>query len=86
MRGDRIIQTQLLMAQGFNSLADLIADSTGYAMTPIPFVSLPPEPTAGMIACISDSGVAGWGGVVTPGGFHTVLAWYNGTNWKVIGA
>lgn len=86
MRGDRIIQTQLLMAQGFNSLADMIAHSTGYSMTPVTFLELPAEPTAGMICCISDSGAAGWGSVVTPGGFHTVLCWYNGTDWKVLGA
>jgi hypothetical protein len=86
MRGDRIIQTQLLMAQGFNSLADLVENSTGYAMSPVPFVSLPPEPDVGMIVCISDSGVTGWGEEVTPGGFNNVLAWYNGTNWTVIGA
>jgi hypothetical protein len=84
MKGDRIIQTQLLMAQGFNSLADLIENSTGYAMEPVPFISLPPAPTAGMIACINDSSVTS--GVVTPGGFHTVLVWYNGTDWKIIGA
>lgn len=84
MRGDRIIQTQLLMAQGFGALADQIANSTGYAMTPVTFLELPTPPAAGMIACITDSGVTT--GVVTPGGFHTVLVWFNGTNWKVIGA
>jgi|KBSMisStandDraft_5_1062788.scaffolds.fasta_scaffold00036_31 hypothetical protein len=86
MRGDRIIQTQLLMAQGFNSLADMIAHSTGYSMTPVTFLELPEKPTAGMICCISDSGANGWGQVVTPGGFHTVLIWHNGTAWKVLGA
>jgi hypothetical protein len=55
-------------------------------MSPVPFVSLPPEPDVGMIVCISDSGVTGWGEEVTPGGFNNVLAWYNGTNWTVIGA
>ena len=86
MRGDRLIQTQLHMAQGFNALADLVANSTGYAMSAIPFADLPAEPVAGMIACISDSGVAGWGKKATPGGFHTVLVWYNGTDWTVLGA
>jgi hypothetical protein len=83
MRGDRIIATQLMMAQGFNALADLIANSTGYVLEPVAFSKLPAEPKAGMIACVSDSGVTS--GVVTPGGFHTVLVWYSGGR-KVIGA
>jgi hypothetical protein len=86
LRGDRIIQTQLLMAQAFGALADQINNSTGYAMTPTPLVSMPAEPEAGMIACINDSSVTGWGQVVVAGGFHVVLAFYNGTDWKVIGA
>lgn len=86
MRGDRIIQTQLLMAQAFSAIADLVANSTGYALSPVAFEKLPEAPKVGTIACVMDSGVAGWGQVVTPGGFHTVLVWYNGTGWKVIGA
>ena len=86
MRGDRIIQTQLLMAQAFGTLADHIDHATGYTMVPVPFSELPAEPTAGMICCISDSGKTGWGQTVTSGGFNKVLAWYNGKNWKVIGA
>jgi hypothetical protein len=84
MRGDRIIATQLMMAQSFGALADQIANSTGYALTAVTFLELPLEPVAGMIACITDSGVTS--GVVTPGGFHTVLIWYNGVDWRVIGA
>jgi hypothetical protein len=83
LRGDRIIATQLMMAQSFGALADMITNSTAYALTPVTFLELPTEPAAGMIACITDSGVTS--GVVTPGGFHTVLVWHNGTNWTVIG-
>ena len=84
MRGDRIIATQLQMAQGFGALADMVANSKGYAYEPVAFDELPAEPHAGMIFCVDDSGVTS--GVVTPGGFHTVLVWYNGKNWTVIGA
>jgi hypothetical protein len=83
MRGDRIIQTQLLMAQGFSALADLVANSKGYAVEPVAFAELPAEPAAGMIFCIEDSAVTS--GVVTPGGFHTVLAWYDGAYWQALG-
>jgi hypothetical protein len=89
MRGDQIISTQLLMAQGFGALADLISNSAGYAFTPVPLASLSnPDkpPMAGMVASFNDSSVTGWGQVVAGGGFHVVLAFYNGTDWKVIGA
>jgi hypothetical protein len=73
------------MAQAFGTLADHIDHATGYTMVPVPFAELPAEPAAGMVRCVSDSGVTGWGAKVTSGGFHKVLAWYNGTNWTVIG-
>jgi len=50
------------------------------------FAALPTAPTAGMLAHVSDSTVAAWGGVVAGGGTNKVLVWYNGTAWKVIGA
>ena len=86
MRGDRIIRNQLLMAQAFNALADTITHSKGSALTPTAFASLPVPAAAGMIMCINDSAVTGWGSVVTGGGFNSVIAWYNGADWKVIGA
>ena len=84
MRGDRIVQTQLLMAQAFGALADLVNNSTGYALTPVAFASRPAHPLPGTLACIKDSSVTS--GVVVGGGFNTVIAFYNGTQWKVIGA
>jgi len=48
------------------------------------FASLP----AGVLGkqyVITDSTVNTWGATVAGGGAFTVLAWYNGTNWTVIG-
>jgi hypothetical protein len=52
----------------------------------IPFRSLPANPQTGQLAAISDSTTAAWGGVIAGGGANTVLAWFNGTNWTVVGA
>lgn len=54
--------------------------------TGIAFGSLPATPVAGMIAHVTDSDTATWGATISGGGANVVLAWYNGTNWTVIGA
>jgi hypothetical protein len=66
MRGDQIIQTQLLMAQAFGGLADAITNSTGYAFTPVAFDTLVADPGPGSVACISDSAVTT--GAISAGG------------------
>jgi hypothetical protein len=86
MKGDQIIHTQLLIAQAFGALADQVNNASGYVFSPVTMISLPEVPAAGTVACIKDSSVNTWGGVVAGGGFFTVLAFYNGTQWKVIGA
>lgn len=40
----------------------------------------------GAIGCITDSNTTTWGATISGGGSNSVLAWYNGTNWTVIGA
>lgn len=50
------------------------------------FASLPASPTKGMIAVVTNSSVATWGATATGGGALSVLTWYNGTNWTVIGS
>lgn len=97
MKGDDIVSTQLLMAQGFGALADLVTNSNAYRVQPTLFADLPapvfdpdvlPGPqAAGAIACIKDSNVNVPGAVtpITGGGTYCVLAWFNGTNWTVIG-
>lgn len=49
------------------------------------FAGLPAGPVAGTIAYITDSNTTTWGATVAGGGANKVLAWFNGTNWKVIG-
>jgi hypothetical protein len=38
-----------------------------------------------MIAAINNSTTNVWGAVIAGGGANSVLAFYNGTNWTVIG-
>lgn len=86
MRGDALIARQRMMAQAVFALADHINQATGYAFVPTPLANLPSPITAGSIACISDSTVNTWGSVIAGGGTHTVMAFYNGTNWTVMAA
>ena len=57
-----------------------------YAGPAIPFRSLLANPQVGQLAAVNDSTTAAWGGVVAGGGANTVLVWFNGTHWTVIGA
>ena len=50
------------------------------------FANLPASPVAGMQAYITDSNTATWGATIAGGGANVVMAWYNGTNWTVMGA
>jgi hypothetical protein len=86
MRGDALASRQRLITQAVYALADHIEQATGYALTPVTFASLPAPITTGAIACISDSTVNTWGSVIAGSGTHTVLAFYNGANWTVVGA
>lgn len=83
MRGDIIVQSQLMIAQAIGALAQQIDDSTGFALVPVPFAELPAG-ALGMLACIMDSTVNTPGAIIAGGGTFAVLAWYNGTNWTVI--
>lgn len=49
------------------------------------YANLPGTPLVGMIACVTDSSVSTWGSTVAAGGANKVLAFYNGTNWTVLG-
>lgn len=56
------------------------------ALKPITFADRVPGPGVGMVACYTDSTVNTFGATVAGGGSNNVLAWYNGSNWTVIGA
>jgi hypothetical protein len=48
------------------------------------FASLPVS-GAGTLAVVTDSNTATWGGTIAAGGTDVVLAFFNGSNWTVIG-
>lgn len=52
---------------------------------PATFATLPRTPTIGQLAIVSDSSTAAWGAVIAGGGANQVLAFWNGTAWKVLG-
>jgi hypothetical protein len=86
MRGDALVETQRLIAQAINALAEHIEQSSGFYFTPVLFEQLPSPAKVGMVACIEDSTTDVAGGIVGAGGPHTVLAFYNGTVWKAFTA
>jgi hypothetical protein len=52
--------------------------------TGVIFASLP-SPILGMVQVVTDSTTTTWGAIISGGGANPVLAWYNGTNWTVVG-
>ncbi len=55
-------------------------------MRPGIFDNLPATPATGQIVVVTDSMTGTWGATVTGGGAIPVIAWFNGTNWTVVGA
>lgn len=51
----------------------------------ITFSQLPESPTVGNMAVITDSDTDVWGDSISGGGANTVLAFYNGSTWTVVG-
>ena len=51
----------------------------------VTYANRPGTPVAGMVIYVTDSTVTTAGSTVAGGGANKVLAWYNGTNWTVIG-
>jgi len=77
-----------LLAQSMSAVADHLDNAVGFQLTPIVIANLPPSPKAGMIACVTNSTVRTWGSTISStgvGGPFTVLVWYNGSNWTVVG-
>jgi len=66
-------------------LDEMSRDAALVGRNPVPFAGLPSDPTIGTRRIITDSNTTTWGATVAAGGSDTVLAWFNGTNWTVIG-
>lgn len=58
--------------------------ATTLSTTAVAFASLPTGVT-GMVATVNNSTTNTWGATIAGGGANTVLAFFNGTNWTVIG-
>jgi hypothetical protein len=69
--------------QWFTGLRAAVNQIPGVSV-PVKFAALP-IPVIGTIAVVTDSTVAALGAVVAGGGASTVLCWWNGSNWTVIG-
>ena len=80
-----IIENWRLVAQSMMALGDHLSNAIGFQHTPVTFANLTSPPATGMVACVSDSTVNTWGTVIAGGGSYTVLAFYNGVAWRVIG-
>jgi len=80
-----------LLALSIGALADHIDGTIGIQLTPVHFIDLPPDPQAGMLACVDDSTVNTWGAAITSATTgrtkspSVVLAFYNGIEWTVAG-
>ena len=72
-----------IWAQWFNGLRKGVNSTPGNTV-PLPFANLP-QPVLGQVAVVTDSTVNTWGAVVSGGGAFTVLAWWTGSQWTVIG-
>jgi hypothetical protein len=73
----------VIWSQWMNALRAAVNSTPGNS-TPVLFVNLP-QPVTGMIVVVTDSMTNTWGAIVTGGGLLTVAAFYNGSNWTVIG-
>jgi hypothetical protein len=82
-----------LVAETTDTARDLPIDILGSVVTLERLILLPsvtfatlPTGMPGMAATISDSTTTTWGATITGGGASTVMGFFNGTNWTVMGA
>lgn len=55
------------------------------ALTAVAFADLPGSPAEGMIVAVNNANTAVWGATISGTGANHVLAYYDGTNWTVMG-
>jgi hypothetical protein len=82
--GDKSVTWPPNMSAGFSQKMGL-SDSATPAVGNSVFTALPSAPQAGMIACVTDSNTTAFGANIAGSGGSTVLGWYNGSHWTVVG-
>ena len=70
------------LVESFDDLADAMAGA--FTAPSSTFANLPAGAT-GMFRVVTDSNTNTWGATIAGGGANVVLAWYNGSNWTVVG-
>ena len=71
---------------GAANLYVMQGDLSSLAAPPtVTFATLPTNASVGQRVVVSDSNTNTWGANITGSGGDLVLAWWNGTNWTVLG-
>lgn len=80
-------QAGMLTLSGLNLLQQICNAlfGTNSLTTQTTFSGLPSSPSRGQTATVTDSATNTWGATIAGGGTNTVLAWWNGQHWTVVG-
>lgn len=75
----------LIVEDNSGTVTAFIGPHNELFLKPVAYSGLPGAPSFGTIAAVSDSTTNTWGATISGGGSDKVLAFYNGSNWTVIG-
>jgi hypothetical protein len=80
-------QNGILTLSGLNLLQQICNALFGTSALTVQttFSELPSSPTRGETATITDSNTNTWGAAIAGRGAYTVMSWFNGEHWTVIG-
>lgn len=73
------------VVQAVKQWFDALVATVNGSLTPQTYATLVAPSQSGAMVVISDSTTQAWGAVIAGGGAFTVLGWWNGTAWTVIG-
>ena len=79
---------QTIWMRWLGTIVQLVNGLNTYLLvgTGVTVANLPGSPVVGQLAQVTDSLTTTWGANITGGlGGTTVLAWYNGSHWTVVG-
>ena len=81
----------MLLIQAWNSNTAALSSLIGtlgkvVSIASYTFANLPASPGIGQLAVCTNANANTWGTAITGAGADTVLVWYNGAAWTVIGA